>query len=768
MTDGAERNGGAGSKAGATGPGKRRVVVLGGGQAALTAAFQLTDPANPKHREVDVTVYQIGWRLGGKGATGRNTDPGGHARIEEHGFHNWFGFYDNSFRQIQSCYAELHRAPGTPLATWQEAFIPAHQVAFIETYKGRQSDWILRAPPNQETPGVGKDFLPLWEYLLMMIEALCEHFHHPAPPDAPTPLRASLGARARLTIALNLARSLSRQEPSEQARAHGLRPAQVLKVLHRAPRLLVGLFPDRVRRQGERAVERGVAFALRRFMSALWEYLKTHLDNDDLRRSWILANFAFGCINGIIADDLGQRGLDAVNDQDFRHWLAKHAFPDGDLMMGSPVVRSVYDSSFAYQNGDTTTPPGASFPPAASYETGVVLRGAIRGLFSYRGALTYRFAAGTGDSCYAPMYQVLERRGVKFKFFHRVVELSPGMGPGRPIERITVARQVDLRSPAGATGYDPLISVKGLPCWPHRPRFEQLVGGDELQRSGIDLEDPPADFADAGREVLELGRDFDVVVLGISVGGLARVCAPLLQHSPRWRLMTQRIKTVRTQALQTWIHHTAAQLGWRPPGQDIASVLWEYDRDNILNVWGDLSEIARWEDWPEGQVPRNIAYFCGPMRDDPPAPPGTPAGPPATAASARATVRRSVVNLLNNGVGAIWGEACQQVDGRRAFRWELLIDGRPGAHVGEARVDAQYFRANVADSERYVLSVPGSSQYRLPANDPTEFANLYLAGDWTQCTLNCGCMEAATISGMLCSSALSGYPKRQDISGVDF
>jgi hypothetical protein len=29
-------------------------------------------------------------------------------------------------------------------------------------------------------------------------------------------------------------------------------------------------------------------------------------------------------------------------------------------------------------------------------------------------------------------------------------------------------------------------------------------------------------------------------------------------------------------------------------------------------------------------------------------------------------------------------------------------------------------------------------------------------------------MEAATISGMLCSEAISGYPLRYQISGVDF
>jgi len=71
-------------------------------------------------------------------------------------------------------------------------------------------------------------------------------------------------------------------------------------------------------------------------------------------------------------------------------------------------------------------------------------------------------------------------------------------------------------------------------------------------------------------------------------------------------------------------------------------------------------------------------------------------------------------------------------------------------------------------TERYVLSVSGSSQYRLPVHDPVAFPNLYLAGDWTECTLNCGCMEAATMSGMLCANALTGYQPRADITGVDF
>jgi uncharacterized protein with NAD-binding domain and iron-sulfur cluster len=42
--------------------------------------------------------------------------------------------------------------------------------------------------------------------------------------------------------------------------------------------------------------------------------------------------------------------------------------------------------------------------------------------------------------------------------------------------------------------------------------------------------------------------------------------------------------------------------------------------------------------------------------------------------------------------------------------------------------------------------------------DPQDFTNLYLAGDWTLTGLNCGCVEAATMSGLQASQAISGFP----------
>src|SRR6185312_12968940 len=124
--------------------------------------------------------------------------------------------------------------------------------------------------------------------------------------------------------------------------------------------------------------------------------------------------------------------------------------------------------------------------------------------------------------------------------------------------------------------------------------------------------------------------------------------------------------------------------------------------------------------------------------------------------AARARVLSSAENLLDHHVPAILfdAEAARAPGG--GFRWEVLAgDGGPDPR---ARLAAQYHRANVTPSDRYVLSVAGSTKHRLGAHDPEELENLYLAGDWIRNGMNCGAMESAVLGGLLASSALSGYP----------
>ena len=91
-----------------------------------------------------------------------------------------------------------------------------------------------------------------------------------------------------------------------------------------------------------------------------------------------------------------------------------------------------------------------------------------------------------------------------------------------------------------------------------------------------------------------------------------------------------------------------------------------------------------------------------------------------------------------------------------SFDWNVM--DAPSSSAGSERLHAQFIRANIDPSERYVLSVPKSVQTRLSANG-TDFANLYLCGDWTLNGLNVGCMEATFTSGLQASRAIAGYPK---------
>ena len=131
------------------------VAIVGGGCASLTAAFELTRPEHCGRYQV--TVYQMGWRLGGKGASGRGVAN----RIEEHGLHLWLGFYENAFRIMRECYAELKSAPGNRRITdWREAFTPAPDVAVTDRLPNAARAWdIWRAhfPPGQGLPGDSLD-----------------------------------------------------------------------------------------------------------------------------------------------------------------------------------------------------------------------------------------------------------------------------------------------------------------------------------------------------------------------------------------------------------------------------------------------------------------------------------------------------------------------------------------------------------------------------------------------------------------------------------
>ncbi|MEO5732027.1 MAG: NAD(P)-binding protein, partial [Byssovorax sp.] len=130
---------------------QKKIAILGGGMASLTAALELSSTPELRERYA-LTVYQTGWRLGGKGASGRNLAQAD--RIEEHGLHILMGFYHNTFRLLRACYEELGRPPEAPLATLSDAVKPHSFIVVAEEVAGRWESWPLLFPPRPGTPGI--------------------------------------------------------------------------------------------------------------------------------------------------------------------------------------------------------------------------------------------------------------------------------------------------------------------------------------------------------------------------------------------------------------------------------------------------------------------------------------------------------------------------------------------------------------------------------------------------------------------------------------
>ena len=117
----------------------------------LATAWELSSGDWRKHLD-SITVYQRGWRLGGKGASSR----GRFGRIEEHGLHVLLGYYDATFRVLREVYGELDRAvtdPECPIRSWRDAVSPAGDVGLAERDGSTWSHFVTRFSGNDAIPG---------------------------------------------------------------------------------------------------------------------------------------------------------------------------------------------------------------------------------------------------------------------------------------------------------------------------------------------------------------------------------------------------------------------------------------------------------------------------------------------------------------------------------------------------------------------------------------------------------------------------------------
>jgi uncharacterized protein with NAD-binding domain and iron-sulfur cluster len=721
-----------------------KVAIIGGGCAGIAAAFELS---RPQHRgKYQVTVYQLGWRLGGKGASGR----GPAARIEEHGFHVWLGFYENAFRLMRECYAELNRDPARcRIATWRDAFFPAPFIGLADcTTNQSKSSFALYFPPADGLPGDPIDQhtpFSLTSYFIRAANALRTMLMTVNQRTGPAPGRP-----------LDAPEGFALEPPAADEGATSGFDERVFRLLKlgvltttaglvEGAGLVSAIVADRIPYVGRLVVRLLEAMS----STARQQAALVVASDSDLRVLWQAIDLSLTSMLGMLRFGLlsDPRGFDAINEYDFREWLGINGACADTL--NSALLRGIYDLAFAYENGDYDRPRQGA---------GVGLRGAMRLLFSYRGSMIWKMRAGMGDIVFAPLYEVLKRRGVSFMFFHRLENLRlvapTKLAPGE--RRYVEALEFDIQAEITNGGeYQPLIDLDGLPCWPSKPDCHQLIDGERIVREEWNFESY-WDRRRAGTKTLKVVDDFDFVVLAIGLGGIPSVCGDLMHSDQRWRDMVANVKTVETQAFQLWSRENLDALGWPHPPVSLSGFVQPFES------FADMRHLAPEERW--AATPGAIVYFLSTLNDSGSPPDRSNCDYPRRR---RDEVRQNAIRFLKNDIAKIWpGVADRQGE----FRWELLmdpIDGEaPDDAKGESRFDSQFWQANIDPSERYVISVPGSQKYRISPLDNT-YDNLTIAGDWTACGMDSGCVEAAVMSGRLAAHALSSLPALEEIVAYD-
>jgi uncharacterized protein with NAD-binding domain and iron-sulfur cluster len=685
---------------------KRKVAILGGGLAGLTTAYELSESD-----AFEITVYQMGWRLGGKVATSRNADHGD--RIEEHGIHVLFGAYENTFHVLRRAYTKLG-------LQWQDAFDERSEFTLMENVDKRWIPWIVGMPRQPGNPGDALDAKsPSASVPFLITDVLGWLRGQVLAYFAGTPLERP----ARWFFGSTIGRAERSAESMRQKSERTVNCRSDARWL--LAHLRWNLFLIRV-----------VGWIGHLLWTVLRPFLTSALGRrDNIRRLWIGAELAVATAAGLTKAALQGRQVRDLDHQDLREWLQANGVIGSRISRtssDSACLRMVYEVVFAYAGGDPSKPGLAA---------GTAVRDLLRLLFDRRGALAYTMRAGSAETLITPLYRVLHQRRVRFEFFHRIDRVHP-TPDGSHIGQIDFTRQA---RPTAAE-YDPLI-YDG--AWPDRPKYELLQDGQKLKDSESkdgrrDLEmptfDPPT--ASTGSLLRRSGDqtgDFDLVVLALPVEVLRTVCAPITAQSQAWRTMLDNAQTTPTQSVQLWFDQTTAELGWKPPGATEPAMLGAYAQP--FGSWLDLSVTLEHERWKGSGLasPKSVAYLCGPLDESIPSNAGREVQ--------LAHVQKTAQTWLGEFAEGLWPGAYHE----KAFILSRLV----GPAHENARYQAQFFRANTNPSDRYTLTLPGSTRFRLAPHE-SGFANMYLAGDWTANGFDVGCVEATVMSGRLAARAAGG------------
>ncbi|MBR0939160.1 oleate hydratase [Bradyrhizobium jicamae] len=681
-----------------TNPHYDNIVIVGGGMAGLAAAFELTKPGRCPGE--NVVIYQMGWRLGGKCASGRDDE----GRIAEHGLHIWFGYYENAFRLLQEVYGELAQLPGNESANWLSAIEP-QRFTPIGTEGGGFVP--LNWPDGEGIPGDGSPLSVLGS-MIGVLELLG------AVHDA-------LTKNQRLTSCEHCI-SLPGEAPVDALR-DDIEPITLRVGLDLGIKWL-----NLIQEEFHSTFELGNAA---NYFNTLADEMQTHQHTEADRLLGDLYDltgaFIAGVITQVIITGIELSELDRF---DFREWLVSQG-ADYASAYRSPFVKALYDTMFQYPDGLASSP---------SYGAGTAVNVVLRLLGTYKGSAVWKPKGSLGEVLVAPLYRVLQARGVRFEFFHKLTEIELTEDK-KSVARLRFVRQVN----ALGDEYEP--TVNSCNCWPLTPKWDLIENGTELRDRKIDLESRWCD-QQACELTLEQGVDFSDLVLAIPLGafkhfsGKRGPCDELIRASPKFRALAGNIPLVPSLSVQLWCTRTLSGLGWTRPSPTMVS------GEPALQIWADMSHILFEEAWSTRR-PLSLHYFCNVFDSSPRR---------VDATTDRRQVRKLTIEWLEQNALKLWPLA-----GNERFDWNILFD-RQG-RKNEARVEGQILAANVDPCACCASSAAGTTRWRLKAGE-SGFAYLVLAGAWTDTGLNTECIEAAVMSGMQASRTLCGSP--QKVFGEDF
>lgn len=553
---------------------KTRIAILGGGISALAAAYELKrlDQADA----LDITIYQMGWRLGGKCASSRNDQPGMGYRNEEHGLHVLGGWYHNTFEMLRRVYSDWNQLPNVDAQPIGDAFVPMNGAVLFDEklFFGFKYGWrkiAVRFPDPVGEPGIDIPDLSIGRMIKVLARWVQELLE-----NAFSGLSViGLGMRflrhwfdisdVVKFLDNELYTTVSDQEMQEAANCLADRATHISQ---ECESLLNNISEEDAKAWYESENENNPSVA-------------------DLVTAGLVGAYV---LKGMLSDRLITRGFDAINSEDATEWMRRHGAPN--FIVKSPFVELGYHYAFSYIDGDPNQPNMAA---------GAALRGYMRMFFGQVGSFFYHFNGGMGDVIIKPFYDVLKAKGVKFEFFSQITRLELDASKTQ-ISRVEIRRQAKLSDAGGV--YDPIIETpNGLRTWPVSPRMDQIELAPGQTKFPDDFEDPFDTDPNDPMESLIAGEDFDVAILAIPGTALRDICQPLVNADPAWGKCLAAMSSCPTVSAQLWTQKTPDELGWgKMPHISTGHVL-------PLSTWSDMTHLLPFE---EASEYRGHHLLCGP------------------------------------------------------------------------------------------------------------------------------------------------------------